>query len=923
MTDTETNPQPTGPFFSKDLTDETRREEIARQLKGVRWRMTIDGNQPSERVFGFLAHAEFPDGVFFSTRNLGPWAENGKLKPFTIVDVEVKLNFDDAKDRWGFAVAKANCVSIPTDLEFALKKLRHYVSSWQDDGGAELPSLQSACLDIDPDCQSQIDQAMKLGRGDENLLNAFYNLGKRLGKSFATDPVFLEKLKQLNDRRPDLAGQAWTKARNAASAAKRGADAGKRRRQGQPVSKVRAPQQVSAAAAKPLPALGKTELPLAKSTAWHPRDLRALEPQSAWQLLIDETGSEFGAEAGRLSERDRTLGRFVGLLLPATGHGLASLPTGWHAVDQGIDEIDRVVQGILDAPVGVIGITVQQLPQAPGERWAFGVIRLIDLVLRLMPLDGLTRIEVLIEQRGRVFKGGTQWPAVAEQARLRLAEGYPERAQQVDLSIRTITKQDSPYNGYVDALAFVASGSSEHSRACLAASGLSGTCLLGGDAEFLGRMLEWMDRGRTLEGADWTALLATPESEQPGSLVATLLERLGTAAARDTSLWRRYLDHLMGHFDSRNLNLPLLGRQVIWLDRWKPTDQALPPPMRLLWLTAQLGRANHLGQTEQPWLEEMRTLADGLFDEDARLVCRAELNLAVTATNQYDFEQAGRALARWNPPTSSQPQSKLRGLMQKLLGSQPPATGMQADPKATAGLRYWGQVRSSLGQHAAFLGDPALAVHYFDEALASFDQLSDPEMARKEKGQTNTYRAIALMDDPTRDDAVVRQAVEAVIGALPQALDRLAASVSNDDKYAHHLALRWLVHRPDAGLAEQYLAHREDWGTAEGHPWPLIQLYRGMLLHARDADAARELALDGAGIGFADDSGPVVRLIGACCRTIAVGWGAPWPEAAARLDQLASELPLAQPRIDRLRAAQQKPVDPLGLLRDVLPFNFR
>ncbi|WP_200246726.1 hypothetical protein [Lamprobacter modestohalophilus] len=763
---------------------------------------------------------------------------------------------------------------------------------------------------------------MKLGRGDENLLNAFYNLGRRLGKSFVTDPVFLEKLQQLNDRRPDLTGNAWFNVRKGATAAKRGADAGKRRRQGQPVSKIRAPQQVSAPSPKALPALEKTDLPLAQPTALHPRDLRALNPQPVWQLLIDETGTAFGLEAGGLSADDRTLGRFVGLLLPAEQQGLAPLPVGWHAVDQGIDEIDRVVQGILDAPVGVIGITVQQLPQAPGERWAFGVIRLIDLVLRLMPLDELTRLEVLIEQRGRVFKGGTQWPAVAEQARLRLAEGYPERAQQVELTIRTITKQDSPYNGYVDALAFIASGSSEHSRACLAASGLSGTCLLGGDAEFLGRMLEWMDRGRTLEGIDWTALLATPESEQPGSLVATLLERLGTAAARDTSLWRRYLDHLSGHLDSRNLNLPLLGRQVIWLDRWKPVDQALPQPMRLLWLTAQLARANHLGQTEQPWIEEMRALADQLFREDAKLVCRAELNLAVTATNQFDFEQAGQALKRWNPTTVEAP-GGLRGLMQKLLGMQPPPVGTQADPAATAGLRYWGQLRSSLGQHAAFLGDLDAAVRYFDEALACFDQLSDPEMARKEKGQTNTYRAIALMDDPAQDETKVRQAVETVIGALPQALDRLAGSVSNHDKYAHHLALRWLVHRPDATLAEQYLARREDWDTAEGHPWPLIQLYRGLLLYPQDAEAARELALDGAGVAFADDSGPVVRLIGACCRTIAAGWGEPWEQAASVLNQLDQSLPLAVPRINRLRHAQHTPMEPLALLRFVLPFNFR
>jgi hypothetical protein len=656
--------------------------------------------------------------------------------------------------------------------------------------------------------------------------------------------------------------------------------------------------------------------------ALHPRDLRALDQQPAWQLLIDETGKAFGPEASRLSGNDRTLGRFVGLLLPSRDSDLAPLRPGWHAIDQTIDEIDRVIQAILDAPVGIIGITVKQLPEAPGERWAFGVIRLIDLVLRLMPLEAPTRLEVLIEQRKGDFQGRSQWPAVAAQARLRLAEAYPERARWIELDIRTIAKEDSSYNGYVDALAFINSGASEHSRACLAASGLSGTCLLGGDAEFLGRMLEWMDRGRTLDGQDWTTLLAHDEAEQSASLVATLLDRLGHAAAHDPTLWQRYLDHVTGHFDSRNLDLPLLGRQVIWLDRWMPADQALPPIPRLLWLTAQLGRANHLGQTEQPWIDEMRALADRLMKEDAKLVCRAELNLAVTATNQYDFKQAGRALQRWNPP-EIQTQGKLRGLMQKLLGTQPPTSGTLAAPEATAGLRYWGQVRSSLGQHAAFLDDPASAVRYFDEALESFQQLSDPEMARREMRQTQTYRAIALMDDATRDDTSVRAAVESVTGALPQALETLAGSVSSADKYAHHLALRWLVHRPDPAMIEPYLARREDWDMAVGHPWPLIQLYRSMLLHPQDPEAARELALDGAGIAFAEDSGPVVRLIGACCRTIVAEWGMPWKNAESVLDQLTRELPLAAPRIDLLRDALQTPREPLALLRAVLPFNFR
>jgi hypothetical protein len=490
-----------------------------------------------------------------------------------------------------------------------------------------------------------------------------------------------------------------------------------------------------------------------------------------------------------------------------------------------------------------------------------------------------------------------------------------------------ISKTDSPFNGYVDAVAYISSGSSDFARACFKESGLHGTCFLDGDATDLSRKLDWLARGQTLDGGDWSQLLAHPEASKNTNIIGTLLAQLGTAAQANPPLWRRYLDHVLGHLDSRNLDLPMLGRQVTWLQQWAPENQTLPPTLRLLWLTTQLAHANHQGQLEQPWREEMRTLADQLVEEDARLVCRAELNLAVAETNRYDFAQAGATLQRWNPRASTtQPSGTLSRLVQRLLGTPAPAPAEALPlPKATAGLRYWGQVRSSLGQHAAFTGDPATAVQFFDEALESFAQLSDPVQTERESRQTRTYRAIALMDDPTQTDATVRTAVETVIGALPVAVTTLAQSNASADKYAHHLALRWLVQRPDPTLAALYLAQQAAWQQDEGHPWPLIQLYRGMLLHPTDAAAARELALSGWELATADGSGPVVWLIGTCCRVIAASWGEPWAEAdaALALALLEVELPLAAERIARLRAELAQPGDPLALLQAVLPFNFR
>lgn len=112
-------------------------------------------------------------------------------------------------------------------------------------------------------------------------------------------------------------------------------------------------------------------------------------------------------------------------------------------------------------------------------------------------------------------------------------------------------------------------------------------------------------------------------------------------------------------------------------DIHKTVETILP---RLLWLNAQLARANHFGATEQAWMAEMQVLGAGLMDEDAPLVCWADLHLAVNATNPYDFARATRHLDRW------------RDL-----------------PPSVPGLRYRAQLRSSLGPHAAFLDRPEQA----------------------------------------------------------------------------------------------------------------------------------------------------------------------------------------------------------------------
>lgn len=777
-----------------------------------------------------------------------------------------------------------------------LKQLLHQIeqlAGWNPPSAKklELETLVAECRASYPDREAAIQERIHRGRQAQQLLAPLHRIGTKHGFDSQQAKQALGEIKSKQNR-PDLLGRAENEIKTGEAARKRWEEGNQRKMAGKPISAVKLPTQQVQALQMPATAPSKASLPVISRPTLHPKDIRGLPPSPSWSLLIDETGSIFDQSAASLKPGDDKLGRIVGMLLPQQ-HDLPPLQKGWHAVGNAIAEIDEVVKAILNAPAGVLGVTVQQLPTVSMELWTFGVLRLIDLVLRLLPIDGPTTLTVEVEQRAE-FRGGTEWKAIADDAILRLYQAYPKRANDLICRIKIVRKSDSPFNGYVDALAFIWSGASEYSRECLKNTGLVGTCFLPGDAAAISRAWEWLDRGITLEGADWATLLAQPEAGQPGSVAGTILERLGQASQNDVALWRRYLDHTLGHLESKAIDLRVLGRQVEWLERWLPEGQKeLPPVPRLLWLTTKLAKANHLGEVELAWIGDMEKLGNDLFDENPHLVCRADLNVAVTATNGFAFDLASRVLNRW------------RDL-----------------PKAVPGLRYWAQVQSSLGQHAAFRGDQAEAVRWFDQALAAFARLSNPEEGRREARQTQAYRAIALMDDSASADTEVREAVQAVVGPLPQAVTLLATSDADSDKYPHHLLLRWLVQRPDPSLRTAYIEQRAAWQVGEGHPWPLIQLYRGFLLQPTDPAAARKLAVEGYALATAREQGPLVRLIGAGCRAIAAAWGAPWPDPESLLAPIENKLPRAGARVAAVRRFLDQPGDPLELLRTVLPFNF-
>ncbi|RKH29770.1 hypothetical protein D7V77_04890 [Corallococcus sp. CA041A] len=619
--------------------------------------------------------------------------------------------------------------------------------------------------------------------------------------------------------------------------------------------------------------------------------IQRLKPSSRWTLLIDEGGAIPDDPA---APAPGPRGRFVGLLVPEPAP-LVPLKPGWHAMEQHDPRaIDAVVQTVLDAPVGVLGIELDALPPSRANRWVTGVLELIHWVCRLLPMDGATHLTVLIEQRGE-FVAGTSWQAATAEMLRHLAEREPERYRQLGLNLRLVRKGDSELNGYVDALAFTWTSTAGASQARLKQSRLREGCLHAGNAHELRRSWEAFGGGHPLPGEQWRGLVRQPDAEVPGAIPHLLLARVREACLRDPGYWQELLDAVRAHMESKAVQLRELGREVEFLSSCMPQDRALKPLLRLAWLTARLEKANHSGEVDSQLDRELDALGSRLHDEAPTLVCQADLDRAVLATNRFDFPGATHALSRWKDTAPAIP-----------------------------GLRHWGRIQSSLGQHAAFAGLHAKAEELLGSALEAFARLSDDDVARAEQSQTATYLAIVTMDTPGAPPERTRERVASVVPLTPDSIQRMARGSGAQEKFAHHLMLRFLVLHGSQDERRVYLAEREAWRVREGHPWPLIELYRALLLHEAGAreEAASHL-LTGVELALAGDQGPALAFIGLVMGLVGIQLGLPanWPIPDPT--RLRGALPCAPwgPITEALEGRWTR--GPLALLEHSLPFNFR
>jgi hypothetical protein len=561
--------------------------------------------------------------------------------------------------------------SLPSHARDILTQIQRLLPAWQEDVDRRIDILRQEFVVAYPD---QVDGVTDLIRKRQPvcaLLKAAYKEGAGSPKTSWEELVAQAQSLEV----PGLLQLMETQRQNGKRLREKNMLDRQRGSNGGPLSTVK-PRANQATVVHPVtnaPTLRQQPTPIGLVY----NDIRNLKPHKAWTLLLDETGDNFDESSSGL------MGKFVGLLIADPHSGLPPIRAGWHAVDENSVEIDRVCQQILNAPCGVIGLPVSALPKAHGLRWLDGMRALIDWVLRLIPLDGPTHIDVVIEAR-RPYRPGTEPDAVCRDAVAMLARAWPERAALIELKISTQPKTGHALLPYVDAIAYTWGSPSPASKERLKRSGLVKTCLLNFSSTDLAACWDAWDQPGGLTASYWVALVTSPEASEPASIASAILGALAHATRQDSVRWQRYLAEAQRHLFSGFFQLEQMGAMVNWLAQAMPSDEAIPDTLRLGWLTVNLAHANHLGATENEWLTDLNRLSANLYEEVAPLCCHADLHLAVAMTNRFDFAGAMQAVARWHDRSPEVP-----------------------------GLRYWGQCRSTMGQHFAFVGDPESAQKAF------------------------------------------------------------------------------------------------------------------------------------------------------------------------------------------------------------------
>ncbi|MBK8593704.1 MAG: hypothetical protein IPN77_32270 [Sandaracinaceae bacterium] len=631
-----------------------------------------------------------------------------------------------------------------------------------------------------------------------------------------------------------------------------------------------------------------------------------LDEQTAsefWDVFIDETGVRFD------KVRKGDLGRIVAVAVPRGGHVPETLRKGWHTTDVNDDDvIDARLKDLLRARVGILGLSALGV-SGMHDGWATLVQRLALLTAASLPtvpsVHGSPRLHFWVEQHGATKPGCETLGMASIEDQVRQLEVATVGGR---IQLHVIMKGDRPGLAWADLVAHTWAGASERSETRLRESGLLGTCLH--EIDDVSENVWRLALGVPDNPAEaWFEALEL-QRRKDNALRGTLLRIVQRRVATHPAMWQQLLDKLSEYADGKAVDSGLFSDACSFIEATRPRDAKLSPQVELGLLTASVVRGNHLGATSAADLVSLQSLAKQRRVNNPRLACEADLVCAVRHTNAFRFKQARESIAAWEA----------------------------SDFGHGLDWQWRGRQLSQLGQIQAFEGHLIDSRASFAKACGQFQALDEPERSR-ELSHTSTYLMIAATDngDHTDAEAVPDEDLRALInggaGLLPDVMqpDALARLASSDDlqtQYVHHAIVRYLACRGSAADARAYLDGRAAWRFRPHHPWPLIDVWRAILVQkhspGEDLYMLRPLLARATGTCRADGHHGVIQLIGETIaevrRMMGLGDGA----EQERLTELARSLPDAAARIEILRTCASRPnLTPTDLMKEVLPFNFR
>lgn len=549
----------------------------------------------------------------------------------------------------------------------------------------------------------------------------------------------------------------------------------------------------------------------------HPNSVRHLEPCSNWTIHIDETGNQFGNDKLKSNEKVMT-GKFVALVV-AQNANLPELPKNFHAVDYQISnpkKLDEIINSILNAEgkVGVLGIQYNDSLTKSVSNWWSGIVTLINLVLRLLPIKapengGNNSVQIFIEQRD--LKSFIHLDAFRDELLTSLKSIDPERFANFGLKLQLTKKDGDKYNGYVDTVAHCWGGPSAQQRRKDAK--FSGHCFLNQQDKQVERLYAVIDDPKkTLHARDWYEMMLAVVDEPEHSIMRGFLSQIAEKCQKNATLWFQYLAEVQARLRYKDYRTTELFETLDWLDKAKPMNCRLSSMLELQFLSAKLASQNHVGRVDLTQTQVMIELGNKLIEEDAQQVAHTYIRVATAYANAFQFEQMKTLL--------------MQDIMQN---------------KLAIGLSNYAKTLSSLGQYYCFTNQSEQAIDYFKQAIASFKKLSNSEQSKKDVLQTETYLMLAYLQSGQPSTRKELQKLFDVEKSLRESVETYATN-GNDKalglkadessyKFKHHVILRMLNHENFADFRDAYLKNKESWVSGnKQHPWQAIYFWRGVLL---------------------------------------------------------------------------------------------